>query len=235
MTQKAWLEELQSLAGLEGRLAEVGVLPLAGLLVVSLLTSLLMSWLYIVFFEDRGTGTQIHRSFPLVGVSVTAIFLAVQFSLPLSLGLLGALSIVRFRTAVKEPEEIGFVLLVVATSLCVATFSLGFLMLVVAVAVVGMFLLRIGRGPLRRRRRAGVVVVSLSSDEYATHGDRLVDLLSETFSLDGLESISNRGDGAAITYRFAARERDKAIALQRHVQAISRSAQTTIYAGDSLS
>jgi len=32
--------------------------------------------------------------------------------------LLGALSIVRFRTPIKEPEEIGFIMLVVASALC---------------------------------------------------------------------------------------------------------------------
>lgn len=232
--QRSWLEGLQSLTGLNERLADVGVIPLAGLLVTSLLTSLLMSWLYVLFYEGRGTGTQIHRAFPLIGVSVTAIFLAIQFSLPLSLGLLGALSIVRFRTAVKEPEEIGFLLVVIATSLCVATFSLVFLLLVVAVAVVGLALLRVGKGPLRRRRNAGVVVVSLPSAEYATNGDRLLDLLSETFSHDNLESIVNRGDNAAITYGFAAHDRYKAIAIQQNVLAISHSAQTTIYAGDLL-
>lgn len=230
--QNAWLEGLQSFARLEGRLADVGVLPLAGLLVVSLLTSVLMSWLYLVFYEGRSTGTQIHRAFPLIGVSVTAIFLAVQFSLPLSLGLLGALSIVRFRTAVKEPEEIGFVLLVVATSLCVATFSLVFLLLVVAVAVLGLILLRMGKGPLRPRKSAGVLVVSLPSSDYATHGDRLIALLSETLPPDSFESLADRGDHASISYRFPARERAKVLALSRSVLAICGSARTSVYAGD---
>jgi hypothetical protein len=230
--QKAWLESLQSFARLEGRLADVGVLPLAGLLVVSLLTSILMSWLYLVFYEGRSTGTQIHRAFPLIGVSVTAIFLAVQFSLPLSLGLLGALSIVRFRTAVKEPEEIGFILLVVATSLCVATFSLVFLLLVVLVAVLGLVLLRIGKGPLRKRHTPGVLVVSLPSSDFAAHGERLTALLADTLSPDDFESLADRGDHAAITYRFPARERARVLALSRSVQAICASARTSVYAGD---
>jgi hypothetical protein len=201
---------------------------------VSLLTSLLMSWLYVIFYEGRGTGTQIHRAFPLIGVSVTAIFLAIQFSLPLSLGLLGALSIVRFRTAIKEPEEIGFILLVIATSLCVATFSLLFLLLVVGVAVIGLFLLRLGKGPVRRRQTAGVMIVSLPSSEYGVHRDRLLALLSGAFSEDNFESVADRGERATITYGFSARDRAKAIALERDVKAISASAQTTIFAGDLL-
>ena len=38
----------------------------------------------------------------------------------MSLGLLGALSIVRFRTPIKEPEEIGFLMVVIATSLAIS-------------------------------------------------------------------------------------------------------------------
>ena len=74
------------------------------LLLLSAAVSFFISFLYLTFYKDRGTGSQIHRSFPLLGLSITAIFICIQFSLPLSLGLLGALSIVRFRTPIKEPE-----------------------------------------------------------------------------------------------------------------------------------
>ena len=187
-----------------------------------------------MFYKGRGTGSQIHRAFPLIGVSVTAIFLAIQFSLPLSLGLLGALSIVRFRTPVKEPEEVGFILLVIATSLCVATFSLIFLAIVISVAVAGLFLLRTAKGPLSRRANSGVAIVSMPADGYAASGEALLELLSSTFSPEDLESITNRDDVAVITYGFSARDREKAVRLQWKVQEISRSARTTVYMGAAL-
>ena len=96
------------------------------LIVASMIAALLIAHLYLKFFDANSTGSRIHRAFPLIGPAVTTIFLTVQFSLPLSLGLLGALSIVRFRTPIKEPEEIGFILLVIATSISIATFNLGF-------------------------------------------------------------------------------------------------------------
>ena len=64
---------------------------------------------------------------------VTAIFWLIQYSLPLSLGLLGALSFVRFRTPVKRAEDIAFILIVIATSLACAVLKLWIgLMIVVA-------------------------------------------------------------------------------------------------------
>src|SRR5690606_32141568 len=99
--------------------------------------------LYRHFYSGRSTGSQIHRAFPLLSVSITSIFITIQFSLPLSLGLLGALSIVRFRTPIKEPEEIGFLMLVIAASISCATFNFVFLGIVLLTAIVGLILLRL--------------------------------------------------------------------------------------------
>jgi len=47
-------------------------------------------------------------NFMLMSITTTFIILVVRSSVALSLGLVGALSIVRFRTAVKEPEELAY-------------------------------------------------------------------------------------------------------------------------------
>ncbi|MGK0301051.1 MAG: hypothetical protein ACI89X_001925, partial [Planctomycetota bacterium] len=86
-------------------------LPLLVVLVISCTSSIVLSLFYSMFFERRSTGSDIHRAFPALGTAITGVFICLQFSLPLSLGLLGALSIVRFRTPIKEPEEIGFLML----------------------------------------------------------------------------------------------------------------------------
>ena len=66
---------------------QIGVVPFLVLLVISLAGSLLASWLYVQFYSSRATGSQVYRAFPLLGLSITAIFVCIQFSLPLSLGL----------------------------------------------------------------------------------------------------------------------------------------------------
>jgi hypothetical protein len=78
-------------------------------LLLALAASLLIALLYVRYAAARGAAMEMHRVFPLLGIAVTAIFICIQLSLPLSLGLLGALSIVRFRTPVKEPEEVGII------------------------------------------------------------------------------------------------------------------------------
>src|SRR4026209_308623 len=105
------------------------------------------SLLSLQFSPSRAPGSQVYRAFPLLGLSITAIFVCIQFSLPLSLGLLGALSIVRFRTPIKEPEEIGFIMLVIAASIATASFKLAFVGLLFALALVAL-LVQTGGGRL---------------------------------------------------------------------------------------
>ena len=141
-TSQEWLKILSGFGN--KTMDQIGVLPFLGVMIISLFSSFLVALLYVRFFQPRSTGSLIYRAFPLLGISITAIFIAIQFSLPLSLGFLGALSIVRFRNPIKEPEEIGFIMLVVATSLCCATFNLLFLGIILAVALIALLMLRFG-------------------------------------------------------------------------------------------
>lgn len=89
---------------------------------ISCVFAAMLSLIYKIYFRNRDMGAGVNRSFALIAPAVTTIFLVIQFSLPLSLGLLGALSFVRFRTPIKEPEEIGFIMVVISTSLACAVF-----------------------------------------------------------------------------------------------------------------
>jgi hypothetical protein len=77
--------------------------------------------MYQLFYGSRYIGAGVHRTFIIGGPAITALFLGIQTSIPLSLGLLGALSFVRFRTPVKDPAEIGFLLLLIAAAIGAAT------------------------------------------------------------------------------------------------------------------
>jgi uncharacterized membrane protein YhiD involved in acid resistance len=57
------------------------------------------------------------RNFPVIGMTTMLIITIVKSSLALSLGLVGALSIVRFRTAIKEPEELAYLFLTISIGL----------------------------------------------------------------------------------------------------------------------
>jgi hypothetical protein len=79
---------------------------------------LLLNLLYQLYYlRNEPQDSSLGRSLVLLTPAVTTTFWLVQYSLPLSVGVIGALSFVRFRTIVKRPEDIVFVL--VALSGCV--------------------------------------------------------------------------------------------------------------------
>src|SRR5215208_1953727 len=184
-------QQLDNLFGALTRGTGPQVTPLAFLLLmaVSLLSSLFISYLYVHFYSNRATGSQVHRAFPLLGISITAIFVTIQFSLPLSLGLLGALSIVRFRTPIKEPEEIGFIMLVIATSIATATFKLAFVGILFGVAILALVLQRMS-GRVGRKAIDGTIVISIPERAAAGEGAQVADVLRKRVTYAHLESIS---------------------------------------------
>lgn len=89
--------------------------------------SALAARIYLASRGDHLTGTHLYRAAPIIGLAFAALLVTVQFSLPLSLGLLAALTLVRVRTPLKEPEELALVMLIAAVAVSVASLKLGFL------------------------------------------------------------------------------------------------------------
>lgn len=197
-------------------------------LVGSLLSSLLISFLYVRFYGSRATGSQIHRAFLLVGPSITAIFIAIQFSLPLSLGLLGALSIVRFRMPIKEAEEIGFILLVVAVSLSWATLNVRLLGMLLVVAVLGLLLTSVWSW-LRGDRGDGMVVITLPASEYSQKSGELLAALESSLPKGRIDSISESDDESTISYSFPRLDKAAMLELQRKVTDVASGASAHFF------
>jgi hypothetical protein len=182
-------------------MSKIGIAGIIVLMVISLASSLLTSYLYLHFYANRATGSQVHRAFPLLGISITAIFVAIQFSLPLSLGLLGALSIVRFRTPIKEPEEIGFIMLVIATSIATATFKLAFVGIIFGLAFVALLVQSSGRW-FGKERLDGTIVITVPEQGGPADAAALTDLVRQQVPRAELESLARHDGAVVVSYVF---------------------------------
>ena len=207
---------------------DVGPLALAMLLLLSLASAHLISYLYGAFYASRATGSQIHRAFPLLSVSITAIFICIQFSLPLSLGLLGALSIIRFRTPIKEPEEAGFLMLVIAAALCCATFNLVFLAVLLAVAVGGLLVHR-AIGPARSDADDGLLSVVLSRVDHDAQGAQLLKALCEKLPGSHVDGVVEGEQETTLTMRFRKMKPEALGDVRQMVAGLVPGARTNVY------
>lgn len=109
-------------------------------IVIATILLFVLSRLYTKFGASISNRKQLSRVLILVGLTTFIIISIVKSSLALSLGLVGALSIVRFRTAIKEPEELGFFFISIAIGLGMGanqflpTF-IGFILLVLVITL----------------------------------------------------------------------------------------------------
>ena len=88
---------------------------------VAFAVCLVMAFVLRKFYQERSYSlsgkSHIASIIPILSAVVFLVIVVVKSSLALSLGLVGALSIVRFRTPIKEPEELVYLFLAIALGL----------------------------------------------------------------------------------------------------------------------
>ena len=109
---------------------------------IALLLSLILAYLvkltYIKVGRALNDKDYFSDTFIPLAIITTLVITVIKFSLALSLGLVGALSIVRFRAAIKEPEELVYLFFVIAIGL--ANGANQFLLSILATIIIITFL-----------------------------------------------------------------------------------------------
>lgn len=115
LTQYDQLSELNALFGSTQQPDKLLWLGL-DVIILIVMTSLL-GWVYVRSAYSLSNRNRLAVLFPVLALTTMMVISFIQSSLALSLGLVGALSIVRFRSAIKEPEELVYIFLVIALGL----------------------------------------------------------------------------------------------------------------------
>ena len=138
---------------------------------LGLLTALIMGAVIYFVYRRFYTGVIYSRSFAitLVGMTVLTamVTLAISTNIVISLGMVGALSIVRFRTAIKDPLDLLYLFWAITTGI---TSGAGMYVLVLAAAVV-MTVMIIIFYSRQQKGRIYILVVHFTGDEA---GDNII-------------------------------------------------------------
>ena len=86
-------------------------------LVLTILLSAILSYLFMRYGRTLSNRDMFGKNFILLSTATMIVISIVKSSLALSLGLVGALSIVRFRTAIKDPEELVYLFICISIGL----------------------------------------------------------------------------------------------------------------------
>ncbi len=83
-------------------------------LIVGILLGFLLRYCYRRFASTLSNRDELGNIFPIIVLTTILIIAVLKSSLAIAIGLVGALSIVRFRTPIKEPEELAYLFLCIA-------------------------------------------------------------------------------------------------------------------------
>lgn len=125
--------------------------------------SLLGAYIFIVYRRINASSFY-NRSFNIslvaIAVITAAIIITIQSNIVVSLGMVGALSIVRFRTAIKDPLDLVFLFWAISVGIiCGAGFALIAIITSIVLTVIIVALLRI-------RQDKNVTILSIRSGDY---------------------------------------------------------------------
>ncbi|MER5627228.1 DUF4956 domain-containing protein [Streptosporangium sp. NPDC002544] len=171
------------------------VMDIAIAMSLSFVLSVMIGWVYRATHRNVSYSQSYVQTLVILGMIISLIMLVVGSNIARAFALVGALSVVRFRNAIKETRDVGFIFLVMAVGMAVGTrFYVLAAVAAVAISLVIMIMNRFNWFHLNVQRQ--VVKVQVPSDEDYTH--TIQDVLirhTDEFELVSMESIR----GGALT------------------------------------
>jgi hypothetical protein len=166
---------------------------------IGLVMALLIRWHFLRFGSTLSNRDELGGVLPFILLTTVLIITVVKSSLALSLGLVGALSIVRFRTPIKEPEELAYLFLAIAIGLGLGANQ------VAATISAGIFILVAMAGIKRFNGREGgknlYLSISLATGESGKcQLDDLNKVIGQHVSSSDLRRFDERSSGLDATY-----------------------------------
>lgn len=110
-------------------------------LLFATLMSLYIFFVYRMISKESFYSKSFNITLPVITILTAAIVVAMQANLVVSLGMVGALSIVRFRTALKDPMDLAFTFWAITTGIISGTEIYGLAIMTAVIVTIALFTL----------------------------------------------------------------------------------------------
>src|SRR5688500_19572219 len=90
-------------------------------LTLSFVLSVMIGWVYRFTHRNVSSSQSYVHTLVILGMLISLIMLVVGSNIARAFALVGALSVVRFRNAIKETRDVGFIFLVMAIGMAAGT------------------------------------------------------------------------------------------------------------------
>ena len=174
---------------------------------LGMVVALIVGLFIFVIYKKTFTGVMYSTGFALtlVGLALvtTLVIMAVTSNVVLSLGMVGALSIIRFRAAIKEPMEIVFLFWSIAVGIVIGAGMIP--LAVIGSAIIGVVLLLFAN---RKSRENPYILVLNCDDETAEQA--ALGLVKDAVSRCGVKTKTVSADGIELTAELRTKNNDTA-------------------------
>ncbi len=166
-------------------------------LIVAVILTFLVQWFYIQFGNSVSNRKRFALIFIPLALATMLIITIVKSSIALSLGLVGALSIVRFRAAIKEPEELTFLFLVIGIGLGAGAGQVEITAIAIILILIILYLIRILSGePVFKNEDNLYINIYTDVDKIGT----INTLLAKSFPYVELKRMDMLDEGMDLSY-----------------------------------
>jgi hypothetical protein len=194
-----------------------------------LLTALLagiLRWYYIRYAGALSNRRRFGNNFLPLALGTLLIIMIVKSSIALSLGLVGALSIVRFRAAIKDPEELTFLFIAIGLGLAGGANEPILALLAFTLILALLYLQRVLYRKAPLSQRSGAVYVNIHT-EYSDL-KALSSLLTGIFPFVELKRMDTLQPGLELSFLCQADSVDQLAALKEQLEALAPGARLSI-------
>lgn len=179
------------------------VLDVVMALSLAFVCSLTVAWTYRASHRNISYSQSYVHTLIILGMLISLIMLVVGSNIARAFALVGALSVVRFRNAIKETRDVGFIFLVMALGMACGTrfYTLAAIATLVICAII-LLMHRFNWFALNVQRQVVKVQVPTDGDDYTAMIDDVLISCTDEYELISTETV--RG-GSLLEMAYTAR------------------------------
>jgi len=183
---------------------EISITNFLFAIILASVLAFLVKVVYIKTSKSLNDKEHFSEIFVPLAIITTLVITVVKFSLALSLGLVGALSIVRFRAAIKEPEELVFLFFVIGIGLAAGANQFFVAIVSTFVTLIILFLRKVYNDKKNDNSftETSTNILQIQIEEKDYNIDEILNIIKKNVSYLNLKSFSSENEFTQFNFWF---------------------------------
>lgn len=185
---------------------------------ITIILAYIIGLIYSKYGNSLSNRKKLTQTFVLLAVIVMLVITIVKSSLALSLGLVGALSIVRFRTAIKEPEELVYFFLAIALGLGLGA-NQRIITLIGAIIII-LYIVIQNRNAVRTAVQQNLIITISNNADKKMDENKIIELLKKHCSFVDLRRLDHINSNTELSLNVEFNSMDTILKAKNDLQTL---------------